>query len=216
MISSTAIEDSLCFVEGCSVAVFDSVQSFTAEDGGGFPGTPSQVRAVAQKIIEDQGRVGAVGHWPHKQGSMLAEAAGAHGGRGLVHRRSSPCSLRSYKNRFGSTDELGVFEMKTGLSQSRTKPPLLEFRRDRLGRRHGESWRFEALCRRGAGTGGPHALPYPKRTARGSTPGGSSSCWPSWTGCAYPPARRLRECRQALSVKDPTPAWHSARSPRRR
>ncbi len=52
LISSTSIEDSLDSVAGRSLAVFDSVQSFTAEDGGGFQGTPTQVRAVAQKIIE--------------------------------------------------------------------------------------------------------------------------------------------------------------------
>ncbi len=119
MISSTAIEDSLGPVEGCSVAVFDSVQSFTAEDGGGFPGTPSQVRAVAQKIIE-RSKDSAVpsviiGHIT-KQGSIA-------GPKLLEHMvdvvlmftgdRSSPYRLlRSYKNRFGSTDELGVFEMK--------------------------------------------------------------------------------------------------------
>jgi DNA repair protein RadA/Sms len=119
MISSTAIEDSLGPVEGCSVAVFDSVQSFTAEDGGGFPGTPSQVRAVAQKIIE-RSKASAVpsviiGHIT-KQGSIA-------GPKLLEHMvdvvlmftgdRSSPYRLlRSYKNRFGSTDELGVFEMK--------------------------------------------------------------------------------------------------------
>ena len=118
-ISSTAIEDSLGFVEGCSVAVFDSVQSFTAEDGGGFPGTPSQVRAVAQKIIERSKAASVpsviIGHIT-KQGSIA-------GPKLLEHMvdvvlmftgdRSSPYRLlRSYKNRFGSTDELGVFEMK--------------------------------------------------------------------------------------------------------
>jgi len=119
MISSTSIEDSLDPVEGSSVAVFDSIQSFTAENGGGFPGTPSQVRAVAQKIIE-RSKVLAVpsviiGHIT-KQGSIA-------GPKLLEHMvdvvllftgdRSSPYRLlRSYKNRFGSTDELGVFEMK--------------------------------------------------------------------------------------------------------
>jgi len=106
-------------VEGCSVAVFDSVQSFTAEDGGGFPGTPSQVRAVAQKIIERSKAASVpsviIGHIT-KQGSIA-------GPKLLEHMvdvvlmftgdRSSPYRLlRSYKNRFGSTDELGVFEMK--------------------------------------------------------------------------------------------------------
>ena len=119
MISSTSIEDSLDPVEGSSVAVFDSIQSFTAENGGGFPGTPSQVRAVAQKIIERSKALAVpsviIGHIT-KQGSIA-------GPKLLEHMvdvvllftgdRSSPYRLlRSYKNRFGSTDELGVFEMK--------------------------------------------------------------------------------------------------------
>jgi len=119
MISSTSIEDSLDPMEGSSVAVFDSIQSFAAENGGGFPGTPTQVRAVAQKVIERSKALAVpsviIGHIT-KQGSIA-------GPKLLEHMvdvvllftgdRSSPYRLlRSYKNRFGSTDELGVFEMK--------------------------------------------------------------------------------------------------------
>ncbi|KUK85442.1 MAG: DNA repair protein radA, partial [Synergistales bacterium 58_81] len=118
IISATSIDESLDSVEGSSIAVFDSIQSFTVEDEGGFPGTPTQVRAVAQKIIE-RSKASAVpsviiGHIT-KQGSIA-------GPKLLEHMvdvvlmfagdRSSPYRLlRSYKNRFGSTDELGVFEM---------------------------------------------------------------------------------------------------------
>lgn len=124
LISSVSIEDSLGSVPGMSVAVFDSVQSFTSDDGGGFPGTPTQVRSVAQKIIETSKAEGVpaviVGHIT-KQGSIA-------GPKLLEHMvdvvlmfagdRSSPYRLlRSTKNRFGSTDELGVFEMSDrGLS----------------------------------------------------------------------------------------------------
>jgi DNA repair protein RadA/Sms len=118
IISATSIDESLDSVEGSSIAVFDSIQSFSVEDEGGFPGTPTQVRAVAQKIIE-RSKASAVpsviiGHIT-KQGSIA-------GPKLLEHMvdvvlmfagdRSSPYRLlRSYKNRFGSTDELGVFEM---------------------------------------------------------------------------------------------------------
>lgn len=118
IISATSIEDSLGSISGQAVAVFDSIQSFTSDEGGGFPGTPTQVRSVAHKIIErskaEDVPAVIVGHIT-KQGSIA-------GPKLLEHMvdvvlmfagdKSSPYRLlRSSKNRFGSTDELGVFEM---------------------------------------------------------------------------------------------------------
>jgi DNA repair protein RadA/Sms len=178
IISAVPIEDSLGSVPGMSVAVFDSVQSFTSDDGGGFQGTPTQVRSVAQKIIETSKSEGVpaviVGHIT-KQGSIA-------GPKLLEHMvdvvlmfagdRSSPYRLlRSTKNRFGSTDELGVFEMSDkGLSPVQDPSRLF--------------WSTAGDPVSGVAMGvimegsrpfvaeiqalvAPTPFPYPKRTARG-------------------------------------------------
>ncbi len=118
IISSTSVEDSLGSIPGRSVAVFDSVQSFTTLEGGGFPGTPTQVRGVAQKIIERAKAANVpaviVGHIT-KQGSIAGPKLLEHMVDVVLMFAGDKASpyrlLRSSKNRFGSTDELGVFEM---------------------------------------------------------------------------------------------------------
>lgn len=118
IIGSTSIEDSLGSIPGQAVAVFDSIQSFTSEEGGGFPGTPTQVRSVAQKIIErakaEDVPAVIVGHIT-KQGSIAGPKLLEHMVDVVLMFAGDKASpyrlLRSSKNRFGSTDELGVFEM---------------------------------------------------------------------------------------------------------
>ncbi len=178
IISSANLDESLGSMDGHSIAVFDSIQSFTTEEGGSFPGTTTQVRAAAQKIMERCKAMDVpaliVGHIT-KQGSIA-------GPKLLEHMvdvvllfagdRSSPYRLlRSAKNRFGSTDELGVFEM-TGkglvpvqdpgrLFWSTAKEPvsgvamgvILEGSRPFVAE-------IQALV-------APTPFPYPKRTARG-------------------------------------------------
>lgn len=178
IISATSIEDSLGSMPGQAVAVFDSIQSFTCDDGGGFPGTPTQVRSAAQKIIErakaEDVPAVIVGHIT-KQGSIA-------GPKLLEHMvdvvlmfagdRSSPYRLlRSSKNRFGSTDELGVFEMsERGLATVQDPSRLF--------------WSTAGDSVSGVAMGvimegsrpfvaeiqalvAPTPFPYPKRTARG-------------------------------------------------
>ncbi|MDO9509213.1 MAG: DNA repair protein RadA [Thermovirgaceae bacterium] len=178
IISSASVEDSLEFIPGQSVAVFDSVQSFTTQEGGGFPGTPTQVRAVAQKIIEraKAAEVPAVivGHIT-KQGSIAGPKLLEHMVDVVLMFAGDKASpyrlLRSSKNRFGSTDELGVFEMSdkgltpvqdpSRLFWSTAGDPvsgvamgvILEGSRPFVAE-------IQALV-------APTPFPYPKRTARG-------------------------------------------------
>lgn len=104
-------------------AVFDSVQAMRHEDVPGWPGTPGQVRAVAQEISEGAKRCGCaavlVGHIT-KDGQIAGPKLLEHMVDVVLHfsgDKTSPYRhVRGVKNRYGSTDELGVFEMaETGL-----------------------------------------------------------------------------------------------------
>ena len=178
IISSTSIEDSLGSINGQAVVVFDSIQSFTSEEGGGFPGTPTQVRSVAQKIIEkakaEDVPAVIVGHIT-KQGSIAGPKLLEHMVDVVLMFAGDKASpyrlLRSSKNRFGSTDELGVFEMSDrGLSPVQDPSRLfwstagdpvsgvamgviMEGSRPFIAE-------IQALV-------APTPFPYPKRTARG-------------------------------------------------
>lgn len=98
--------------------VVDSVQSFRLDDESGWAGSPAQVRNVAFRAAELAKSEGIptviVGHIT-KQGQIAGPKMLEHmvdvvllfsGERTSTHRL-----LRAEKNRFGSTDELGIFEM---------------------------------------------------------------------------------------------------------
>jgi len=107
------------------LVVIDSIQTLWAETIEAAPGTVSQVRAAAQALIRHAKRVGSalllVGHVT-KDGQIAGPKVIEHmvdtvlyfeGDRGLSYR-----ILRAVKNRFGATDEIGVFEMASeGLRQ---------------------------------------------------------------------------------------------------
>ncbi len=107
------------------LVVIDSIQTMHSDVIEGAPGTVSQVRASAQELIRFAKESGAavvlVGHVT-KDGSIA-------GPRVLEHMVDTVLSfegershqyriLRAIKNRFGGTDEIGVFAMETsGLSE---------------------------------------------------------------------------------------------------
>jgi DNA repair protein RadA/Sms len=158
--------------------VIDSVQSFRLDDEGGWAGSPGQVRMAASRVSEVAKSKGIpsvmVGHIT-KQGQIAGPKTLEHlvdvvllfsGERASRHRL-----LRAEKNRFGSTEELGIFEMtERGLT------PVLD--PSRL------FWNSSSHSTPGVATGvaleGSRPLlaeiqalscstpfPYPKRTARG-------------------------------------------------
>jgi DNA repair protein RadA/Sms len=101
--------------------VIDSVQTLSAADLTGAPGSVGQVREVAGRVMEVAKRSGTavilVGHVT-KEGSLAGPRVLEHlvdcvlqfeGERERTYR-----TLRSLKNRFGSTNEVGVFEMREG------------------------------------------------------------------------------------------------------
>jgi DNA repair protein RadA/Sms len=100
------------------LVVIDSIQTLWAEAIEAAPGTVSQVRAAAQALIRHAKHAGSalllVGHVT-KDGQIAGPKVIEHmvdtvlyfeGDRGHTYR-----ILRAVKNRFGATDEIGVFEM---------------------------------------------------------------------------------------------------------
>jgi DNA repair protein RadA/Sms len=101
-----------------AVCVIDSVQTLYAADLGSAPGSVAQVREAAARLLRVSKENGVttilVGHVT-KDGSVAGPRVLEHlvdcvvqfeGDRYHAHR-----VLRAVKNRFGSTNELGVFEM---------------------------------------------------------------------------------------------------------
>jgi DNA repair protein RadA/Sms len=103
------------------VCVVDSVQTLHARELNGAPGSVGQVREVAARIMQVAKRRGIavmlVGHVT-KDGALAGPRVLEH----LVdcvlqfegERERSYRMLRALKNRFGSTNDLGVFEMTQG------------------------------------------------------------------------------------------------------
>jgi len=103
------------------VCVVDSVQTLHAAELSGAPGSVGQVREVAGRIMAVAKARGTavllVGHVT-KEGSLAGPRVLEHlvdcvlqfeGERERTYR-----TLRALKNRFGSTSETGVFEMRSG------------------------------------------------------------------------------------------------------
>ena len=101
-----------------AVCVIDSVQTLWSQEIGSAPGSVSQVREAAGRLLRVAKEAGVatflVGHVT-KDGSVAGPRVLEHlvdcvlqfeGDRYHAHR-----ILRAVKNRFGSTNELGVFEM---------------------------------------------------------------------------------------------------------
>ncbi|MBN1332212.1 MAG: DNA repair protein RadA [Synergistales bacterium] len=105
--------------------VLDSVQSVVSEEESGLAGAPGQVRTTAQKCIsfakEKAIPFVLVGHITRAgtiAGPMLLEHMVDSVLRFSGDRNSSIRIIRALKNRFGSTDEAGLFEMTpSGLEQ---------------------------------------------------------------------------------------------------
>ncbi len=116
-----------------ALVVIDSIQTMWTETADSTPGTVTQVRSSAQALIRFAKTTGAVvilvGHVT-KDGQIagprvvehMVDAVLSFEGDGSHHFRI----LRAVKNRFGPTDEIGVFEM-TGLGLAEVSNPSALF-----------------------------------------------------------------------------------------
>jgi DNA repair protein RadA/Sms len=125
VLAETELETVLATLEAerPHVCVIDSVQTLYSAEIGSAPGSVAQVREAASRLMRASKELGVatilVGHVT-KDGSVAGPRVLEHlvdcvlqfeGDRYHAHR-----VLRAAKNRFGSTNELGVFEMTgTGL-----------------------------------------------------------------------------------------------------
>ena len=107
------------------IAVIDSIQTMYSEDVSSAPGSVSQVReATAALLMIAKGfdvTMFIVGHVT-KDGSVAGPRVLEHMVDTVLYfegdRHASYRILRAVKNRFGSTDEIGVFEMRSdGLNE---------------------------------------------------------------------------------------------------
>jgi DNA repair protein RadA/Sms len=138
--AETSVEDIIATLsEGKTprLIVIDSIQTMWTDTVESAPGTVTQVRASAQALIRFAKKSGAtvilVGHVT-KDGQIagprvvehMVDAVLSFEGEGSQQFRI----LRSVKNRFGPTDEIGVFEM-TGLGLREVTNPSELFLSDR-------------------------------------------------------------------------------------
>jgi DNA repair protein RadA/Sms len=139
--SVTSVRDIISTMdrEKFDVVVIDSIQTMYLDNLDSAPGTVAQVRASAQELIRTAKRRGAclllVGHVT-KDGQIAGPRVLEHmvdtvlyfeGDRGHTFR-----ILRAVKNRFGPTDEIGVFEMgELGLQEVKNPSELFLSQRNR-------------------------------------------------------------------------------------
>ena len=122
--AETSVEDIIATLQQgprAGLVVIDSIQTMWTATADAAPGTVTQVRASAQALIRYAKTTGAcvilVGHVT-KDGQIagprvvehMVDAVVSFEGDGTHHFRI----LRAMKNRFGPTDEIGVFEMTGG------------------------------------------------------------------------------------------------------
>lgn len=126
---------------GCSMLVVDSIQTLFSSDLTSSPGSVSQVRHCTSELIRACKSSGVtafiVGHVT-KAGSLAGPKVLEHLVDSVVYFEGDGDRiyrlLRAAKNRFGSTNELGVFEMTSEGLRSVREVSAYFLRRDDAGR----------------------------------------------------------------------------------
>ena len=221
--AQTLVEDivaTLASGDAPKFVVIDSIQTMWSDAIESAPGTVSQVRGSAQALIRFAKASGAalllVGHVTkdgqiagprvveHMVDAVLSfEGDGAHAFR----------LLRAAKNRFGATDEIGVFEMTgAGLAEVPNPSALFLAGRDRRGAgRRGVRRRRGRAAGAGRNPGAGRAL-----DARHAAPrGGRLGAEPAGDGAGGARGARRPEARPArrLSQRRRRPAGSPSRRP---
>lgn len=119
LLEDTNVDRVIELINSPSAVIVDSIQTMTTEDLSGMAGSVGQVRECAFRLLkcakEKNIPLFLVGHVT-KEGTVAGPAVLAHivdtvlwfeGDKTLTMR-----VLRAVKNRFGPTDEVGVFEMR--------------------------------------------------------------------------------------------------------
>jgi DNA repair protein RadA/Sms len=133
--AETAVEDIVATLSAGTtprLVVVDSIQTMWTDQIESAPGTVSQVRGAAQILIRYAKRSGAavilVGHVT-KDGQIAGPRVVEHMVDAVLSFEGEGAHLfrilRAVKNRFGPTDEIGVFEMTGGGLQEVANPSAL-------------------------------------------------------------------------------------------
>lgn len=112
------VEDLRSKLKGEIFLIIDSIQTLWSENLDGYPGSISQVRGCSQRLLEYAKKNGItsilVGH-VNKEGEIAGPMILSHMVDGVFflegERFTDLRLLRGIKNRFGPTDEVGVFRM---------------------------------------------------------------------------------------------------------
>ena len=140
--TETNVEDILATLQSeppAKLVVIDSIQTMWSDAVESAPGTVAQVRAAAQVLIRYAKSSGAaivlVGHVT-KDGQIAGPRVVEHMVDAVLYFEGDGAHqfrvLRAVKNRFGPTDEIGVFEM-TGGGLSEVANPSALFLSEREG-----------------------------------------------------------------------------------
>lgn len=135
VLSETAIEDILETVDSLKpdVLVIDSIQTLYSQDGTSAPGSITQVKECTMTLMhlaKSQGiTIFVVGHI-NKEGSIAGPKVLEHMVDCVLNfegdRNTSYRLISATKNRFGSTNELGVFDMhESGLVEVENPSEML-------------------------------------------------------------------------------------------
>ncbi|MEP3278683.1 MAG: DNA repair protein RadA [Stappiaceae bacterium] len=119
--AETSVEDIIATLEAGpppAFVIIDSIQTLWTDLAESAPGTVTQVRAAAQLLVRYAKNSGAtvviVGHVT-KEGQIAGPRVVEHMVDAVLYFEGDGARdyriLRSVKNRFGATDEIGVFEM---------------------------------------------------------------------------------------------------------
>ncbi|MBA4782353.1 MAG: DNA repair protein RadA [Rhizobiales bacterium] len=122
--AETSVEDILATLENeknAALVIIDSIQTLWTDQAESAPGTVTQVRASSQAMIRHAKQTGStvvlVGHVT-KEGQIAGPRVVEHMVDAVLYFEGEGGHqfriLRAVKNRFGPTDEIGVFEM-TGM-----------------------------------------------------------------------------------------------------
>ena len=134
ILSETRLSDILEAVDQiqCDILIADSIQTIYNEDNESSPGSVSQVKDCTMAMLELSKSKGVtvfvVGHI-NKDGNIAGPKVLEHIVDSVLYFEGDPNSsyrlLRGAKNRFGSTNEIGVFEMADSGLKEVPNPSLM-------------------------------------------------------------------------------------------
>lgn len=141
VIAETNLESIVDLLPKYEMVVIDSIQSLYSDDISSTPGSVGQVRQVAERLTRS-GKANScsvlfIGHVT-KEGSLAGPKILEHMVDTVLYFEGDNTSrfrlVRSFKNRFGSVNEVGVFVMTgNGLREAKNPSALFLSGRERVG-----------------------------------------------------------------------------------